>query len=170
MARCCATHCAAQLHHAANGLAIALLAAITVGREGAETVIFLYGLGVTGDMSALSGALLGGVAGAMITVWLLNRGAARIGWQTFFTISSLLLLALGGQLLVSGAEQLVGLGMLPPGPDPLWDSTAWLDDQSGVGGLLAAFAGYRAQPAGSTVALLALYWTLAVLGLRRSRA
>lgn len=159
----------AGLERAANGLAIALLAMITVGREGAETVIFLYGLGTAGDLASLGVAVGGGVAFAMITVWLLNRGAARIGWKAFFSMSGILLLLLGGQLLVNGVERLVGLGIVPAGPDPVWDSSAWLNDHAGLGGLLATFAGYRAQPAGLTVALLALYWVLAVLGLRRTR-
>lgn len=157
------------LGRAANGFAIALLAMITIGREGAETVIFLYGLGMADNLAALAVAVAGGVVSATFTVWLLNRGAVRIGWKAFFSVSGLLLLLLGGQLLVTGVEQLAGFGVLPTGPDPLWDSSDWLDDHTGLGGLLATFAGYRAQPAGLTVAMLACYWAFAVLGLRRTR-
>lgn len=158
------------LARATTGIAVSLLAAIAVGREGAETAVFLYGLGVGGNTKAAALAIAAGVAAATVTFWLLRRGANRFGWRTFFAVTGAMLLGLAGALLVSTVERFVGLGLVPPGPDPLWDSSAWLDDRTGVGNWLAAFAGYRARPATLTVALLALYWVGAMVSWRRAES
>jgi high-affinity iron transporter len=158
------------LARATTGIAVALLAAIAVGREGAETAVFLYGLGVGGDRLTLGVAIAAGVAAAMVTFWLLRRSANRMGWRMFFAVTGVMLLALAGSLLVSTADRFIGLGLIPPGPDPLWDSSAWLNDRSGVGNWLAAFAGYRARPATLTVVLLALYWIGATVAWRRAES
>lgn len=158
------------LARATTGVAVSLLAAIAVGREGAETVVFLYGLGVGGNTLMLTLAVTAGVAIAIASFWLLQRSASRIGWRTFLAVTGAMLLALAGALLVSTVERFVGLGVVSPGPDPLWDSSAWLDDQAGIGNWLAAFAGYRARPATLTVTLLALYWVGAIVAWRRAES
>ena len=45
--------------------------------------------------------------------------------------------------------------------DPLWDSSAWLDDGSRLGGLIAGLTGYRAMPSAAAALLLAGFWLLA---------
>ncbi len=158
------------LTRATTGIAVGMLAAIAVGREGAETVFFLYGLGVGGNALMLTLAVTAGVAIAIATFWLLQRGVSRIGWRMFFAVTGAMLLALAGALLVSTVERFVGLGLVSPGPDPLWDVSIWLDDQAGIGNWLAAFAGYRARPATLTVTLLALYWVCAIVAWRRAES
>lgn len=145
----------------ANWLGMALLAAVAVGREGAETVVFLYGA-----VGSESGAriALGGGAGLLLALaayWLLSRGSHLFSWRRFFRITEILLLLLGGALLVDGVEKLVGMEALPALADPLWDTSAWFDDGTRAGGLVAAFSGYRAMPSGMAYALLAAYWALA---------
>jgi high-affinity iron transporter len=156
------------LARATTGIAVGALTAIAIGREGAETVVFLYGLGVRGDVLSITAAIAAGVTLALVTFWALKRSASRFGWRAFFTVTGVMLLALAGALLVSTADRFIGMGLLPPGPDPLWDSSGWLDDQTGIGNWLAAFAGYRARPATLTVALLALFWIGAMVAWRRA--
>ena len=146
----------------ANWLGIALLATVAVGREGAETVVFLYGA-VKG--SANADIALGGAMGfllALAAYWLLSRGSRFVSWRAFFRVTEVLLLLLGGALLVDGTEKLVGLEALPPLADPLWNTALLLDDGTQAGGLAAAFTGYRAAPSGMAYALLAVYWALAL--------
>lgn len=146
----------------ANWLGIAVLAAVAVGREGAETVVFLYGA-VKG--SANADIALGSATGfllALAAYWLLSRGSRFVSWRAFFRVTEVMLLLLGGALLVDGTEKLVGLEVLPPLADPLWNTAFLLDDSTRTGGLVAAFTGYRAAPSGMAYALLTAYWALAL--------
>ena len=146
----------------ANWLGIAVLAAVAVGREGAETVVFLYGAVKGGPNADIA---LGGTMCfllALAAYWLLSRGSRFVSWRAFFRVTEVLLLLLGGALLVDGTEKLIGLEALPALVDPLWNTSALLDDGTRVGGLVAAFTGYRAAPSGMAYALLAVYWTLAL--------
>lgn len=146
----------------ANWLGIAILAAVAVGREGAETVVFLYG-SVKG--SANGDIVLGGASGfllALVVYWMLSRGTRFVSWRTFFRVTEGMLLLLGGALLVDGVEKLVGVEALPPLADPLWNTAFLLDDGTRTGGLVAAFTGYRTSPSGMAYALLAVYWALAL--------
>jgi len=153
----------------AHWAGMALLAAIAVGREGAETVIFLYGA-ATNDSGA--DLLAGGVAGFLLALGVygvLVRGARWFSWHLFFRVTEILLLLLGGALLVDGLDKLIGLDALPALADPLWDARFLLDDGSRAGGLIAAFTGWRAQPAGLSYLALALWWGLAFALALRAR-
>jgi high-affinity iron transporter len=108
-----------------------------------------------------------GIGAAWLTFWALQQGSRFFSWRTFFRVSEILLLLLAGALLVSAVEKMIALEMLPPLIDPMWDTSALIDDASRVGGLLAAFTGYRARPALLPVVLLAVYWVSVVLLLQR---
>jgi high-affinity iron transporter len=144
---------------AANWWGMLVVVALAIARETSETVVFLYGVGLTqmsGGQFAL--VLAAGLALAWFTFWILQQGGRYLSWRTFFRISEMLLLLLAGALLVSGVEKLIALGLLPPLVDQLWNSTALLDDSSRFGGIVASFTGYRAQPALLPVLCLAVYW------------
>jgi len=151
------------LARAASGTSAALLAALAVGREGAETVLFLYGLGMEQSGTELTRMFAGagiGFALALVTAWLIQRGARWLPSRVFFRATEIVLFLLAAGLLVSGVERLINLEWLPPLVEPVWDSSALLDDGSTLGGIAGAFAGYRAQP--SLMVLLAWfgYWLL----------
>lgn len=153
-------------------LGLLLLAALAVGREGGETVIFLYGIGsqqVSGQLGQFAlggtlGLLLGGLCFA-----LLQAGSRVIGWRQFFRVSEWLLMLLGGALLMSALDRISSqlLGLELPNlayqllGDPLWNSSALLDDGSRGGALFASLTGYRAMPSALAVLLLGGYWWLA---------
>lgn len=144
---------------AANWWGMLVVIALAIGRETSETVVFLYGVGLA-QMSAGEFALVlaGGLALAWLTFWLLQQGGKVLSWRVFFRASEILLLLLAGALLVSGLEKLIALGALPPLVDQVWDTTAVLDDSTRFGGFVAAFTGYRAQPALLPLLALATYW------------
>jgi len=144
----------------AHWLGMATLAAVAVGREGAESVVFMYGI-ATGERtsSLLIGSALGLVL-AFVCYGLLVRGSKWISWRLFFRVTEILLLLLGGALLVDGLDKLVGLEALPALGDPLWDAGAILDDGSRGGGLIAAFTGWRARPIGVSYLALAAWWLM----------
>jgi high-affinity iron transporter len=154
---------------AANWWGLLVVVALAVGRESAETVVFLYGLGAQySSVWDFLGILALGMGAAWLTFWALQQGGRFLSWRTFFRASEILLLLLAGALLVSAAEKLVALDVLPAVVDRLWDTSGLVDDSSRAGGLLAAFTGYRARPALLPLLLLAAYWAGVVTLLRRS--
>ncbi len=147
-----------------NWWGLFILVAIAVAREGSETVVFLYGTVSAGEggsdmlMLALAGAA--GFVVALLTFWLLQLGGKLITWRRFFRVTEILLLLLAGSLLVGGLDHLISLDVLPTIVDPVWDSSWLLSDSTGVGKILADFAGYRALPALSSVLLWVAYWII----------
>ena len=160
----------AQAGRAVGALGIGAVAALAVAREGAETVIFLYGLGLEsgGDRVALLAAGLAGFALAAATGWLVARGARFLSFRALFAASEILLLVIASSLLTAGVDRMIGLDWLPPLLDPVWDSSALLDDGSTAGRLLADFAGYRARPSASLLLAAAAFWSFVVWRLGRA--
>ena len=154
---------------AANWWGLLVVVALAVGRETAETVVFLYGLGAdSGGITNLPIVLVLGVGAAFATFWALQQGSRILSWRMFFRVSEVLLLLLAGALLVSGIEKLIALDVLPALVDPLWNTSAVLDDSGRIGGLISSFTGYRARPALLPLLALVAYWTLLWFFLWRS--
>ena len=70
------------------------------------------------------------------------------------------MLLLAGALLVGGLDRLISLDVVPAIVDPVWDTSALLSDSTGLGKILADFAGYRAMPALISVLVWVAYWIL----------
>ena len=142
---------------AANWWGLLVVVALAVGRESAETVVFLYGLGAQDEgIKNFTIVLVLGLAGALATFWLLQKGGKVLSWRVFFRMSEIVLLLLAGALLVSAFD------------DPTWDTSAVLDDSGRLGGLIASLTGYRARPALLPVLALAVYWGVVGTFLRRA--
>ena len=160
-----------QAKEQANWWGMSALATIAVGREGAETVMFLYGTGLSPKTNMLTFSLsaLAGFVLAFLSFWLLSKGTTRFfSWQIFFRVSEILLLLLASALLVDGIDHMIGLGWLPALVDPIWDSRFLLDDSSRVGGIISTFTGYRSYPALMLVIIYASYWLGIITLLRRT--
>jgi len=152
---------------AANWWGMLVVVALAVGRETAETVVFLYGVGLEQlDAAQFLLVLAIGLGAAFLTFWLLQRGSRALSWRHFFRVSEILLLLLAGGLLVSGLDRLISLGVLPSLGDQLWDTTALLDDSTPVGSFVASMTGYRAQPSLLPLAALAAFWGAVLYALR----
>ncbi len=147
---------------------VAVVAALAVAREGAETVIFLYGLAQGGGGAALAFGALGGLLGAAVTAWLAAHSLAKLNIGLLLRLSSILLLILASALLVAAVDRMIGAGWLPPLLDPVWDSSMLVDDTTAVGKLVAGFSGYRARPAMTTLLAWATYWGVVIFGYRKS--
>jgi high-affinity iron transporter len=153
---------------AANWWGLLVVVALAVGRESAETVVFLYGLGAQHESAwTFAGILVLGVAAAYATFWALQRGGKLLSWRMFFRVSEILLLLLAGALLVTAVDKLIALDTLPALVDPVWDTSMWLDDSNRLGGIVAALTGYRSRPALLPLLVLAVYWVAVVTTLRR---
>lgn len=151
----------------ANWIGVSVIAMLAVGRESAETVIFLYGIGMEQhgvEFAQFLGVAALGFVLALCTFWLLVKGGRALSWKHFFLISETLLLLLAAGLLVSGVEKMIGYDWIPALVDPMWDSSFLLDDNTKIGNLIATLTGYRARPALSLVLVYVAYWVL-VLGI-----
>lgn len=150
-------------------LGVAAITALAVAREGAETVIFLYGLGMEGEGAAaqLFGGAVAGFAIAAATAWAMARGAKFLNLRTLFRISEYLLLIIATSLLVAGVDKMIGMDWLPALVDPLWDVSGILSDAGGAGRFLADFTGYRARPAATVVIAVATFWMYALWHMAR---
>ncbi|MFC3532300.1 FTR1 family protein [Vogesella facilis] len=158
----------AQAQQQANWWGMLVVVALAVARESSEAVVFLYGLGTGEGGNPLFWLMLPlGVALAWGTFWLLQQSSRILTWQRFFRISEVLLLLLAASLLVTACERAINLDLLPTLLDPVWDSSALLSDNGSIGGFLATFTGYRAQPALSVVLAYGVFWLAVLLGLRR---
>lgn len=152
----------------AGYLGIAVVAALAVAREGAETVIFLYGLAQGGEVKVLVVGGSAGFAAAVLTAWLTGRSLTRLNIGLLLRFSSLLLLLLASALLIAAVDRLIGAGWLPALVDTVWDTSWLLDDNTTTGKLIADFSGYRARPALSTLLAWGIYWSTVVLFWRRA--
>ncbi|KIZ40374.1 MULTISPECIES: FTR1 family protein [Rhodopseudomonas] len=144
-----------------NWWGVFALALIAVAREGSETVVFLYGTlaaARSGAIAAPAAVALGGFLLAIGTYYLLQLGSRIMSWKLFFRITEIMLLFLAASLLVTGVDNLIGLGVLPRLSGRLWDSSAILPDYGPVGGLIGSLTGYRARPDLMQVLAYLAYW------------
>jgi high-affinity iron transporter len=127
---------------------VGVLAFTGVFREGAETVLFLWGLMTqatsTSGWASAAGAFLG-LAMAAALGWGIFRSGRHISLQRFFAVTSVFLLFLAAGMFSTGVGRLEAMGFLPQTPTA-WDMSFILDDHGFVGGFLNGLVGYRARP------------------------
>ena len=136
---------------------VGLIAFTGVFREGAETVLFLWG--IMAEASSVTGwaSVVGGVAGVAVAAllgWAVFRGGKHVSLPRFFAVTTMLILLLAAGLFSTAVGRLEGLGVLPM-TGPLWDTSWLLSDRSVLGSFLTGLIGYRARP--SLFEVLA-YW------------
>src|SRR5262249_53942767 len=127
---------------------VGLIAFTGVFREGAETVVFLWGIMAEATSAAGWGSLLAGLAGiaaAAALGWAIFCGGKSVSLPRFFTITTALILFLAAGLVSAGLGRLQSLGVLPM-MAPLWDTSSILSDRSIGGSFLGGLVGYRARP------------------------
>jgi high-affinity iron transporter len=156
-----------------NWWGVFALAMIAIGREGSETVVFLYGsflqLQSLANFLSFFGSAAAGLGIALGLFWALQVGARFVSWKWFFRVTEWMLLFLGSALFLSAMGKLLSKHLSAfdlPGwvYATVWDTSGVLSDSSMFGSLLATLAAYRSQPIVWDILMLALYWgTLAVL-------
>ena len=155
--------------------AMLAVTALAVLREGAETVLFLYGLMATGGSAGLAlGGILGLVGGTAIGV-LLYFGLLRVPLRHFFTVTGVIVLLLAAGLSASAAGFLVQAGLLPPIVNQVWDTSGILSVGSLAGRMLHVLVGYNDRPTGVEllfyiVTLVTILALMRVFGARSTRA
>ena len=131
-------------------VALSVVIGVAVLREGAEIVLFLYGITAGGDASAGSMAIGGalGVVGGAALAWLMYRGLLTIPAHRLFSVTSALIMLVAAGL----ASQAIGMfqraGYVAVLDQPLWDTSRLLSESSLLGKVLHTLVGYTDQPDG----------------------
>lgn len=129
--------------------ALTLLVGLAVLREGAEVVLFLYGMYVGGTPVAqiTTGSAAGLAVGAAFGAGL-YFGLLRIPTRYLFRITSILLLMLSAGLAAQAAGFLVQANVINVMTTTLWDTSWLVSEHSVMGNILHALIGYIANPMG----------------------
>jgi high-affinity iron transporter len=139
---------------------LSLIIGLAILREGAEIVLFIYGMLLSGQNVAsiiagsLSGIGLGLAVGIMLYLGLLSISAKYI-----FKVTSWLLILLVAGLTSQAVGYLSSAGYFADFSTPVWNSSWLLSDESVIGKALHSLIGYTAQP--SMIQLLFYVTTLA---------
>jgi high-affinity iron transporter len=136
--------------------AIVLLAASSVGREGLETVLFLFAGSTTGSSGAeyIAGGVIGFAAAAAIGIGI-YKGSSRLPLRQFFTISGLTVIVLAAGLLASSVVKLYAAAIITNLGSRPWDTESFISITSGLGKFLNTLLGYDSAP---SMLQIALYW------------
>lgn len=156
----------AQVDQALNRGSVAamvLLAATSVGREGLETVLFLFAGSTTGDSGVMFilGGLLGFGVAALIGVGIYH-GSSRIPLRPFFMASGVMVLVLAAGLLANSVVKLYEAALITNLGDRPWDTDHVISITSTLGKFLNTLLGYDSAP---SMLQIGLYWSYLVAAL-----
>jgi high-affinity iron transporter len=136
-------------------LALAVVVAVAVLREGSEVALFLYGVAASDDGSAASltiGGLTGlalGVAVCLLTYF----GLMRIPPRALFATTTVLITLLAAGMAAQAVAFLQRTNWLTPLDTVMWDSGWLLSESSIVGRALHTLVGYTDQPRGMQIVI-----------------
>jgi len=126
---------------------IVILGAVSVGREGIETALFVWaGIKASGsDALAASGAFVG-IAISVVIAYLLYRGAVRINLRRFFLVTGVFLVVVVAGILAYGLGDLQEAGLLPGHGQAAYSIASFIPPTSWYGYTLAGLFQYNAEP------------------------
>ncbi len=165
-------------HSVANGTlpihALALLVGLSILREGAEIVLFMYGIAIGGQNSALemlAGSIIGATSAAVIGI-LLYKGLVSISPKHFFSFTTVLLTLLACGMSAQAGGYLTAAGFIPEFFPKLWDTSHILSESSILGSTLHALIGYSDRPSGTNLVfyLTTLLLTISLMKSNRKAA
>lgn len=117
--------------------AVVLLAALSVGREGLETTLFIWSATRTAGQEANATPMLGALVGIAIAV-VMAWGMMRINLSRFFTITGAFLVIVAAGVLSYGIHDLQEAAILPGLNNVAFESYRYIDPSGFVGTLLKA--------------------------------
>jgi high-affinity iron transporter len=144
-------------------LALGVVCAVAVMREGSEIALFMYGLAASAGLTAgelLIGSLLGLAAGVGVTA-VTYLGLVTIPQRRLFAVTTVLISLLAAGLAAQAVVFLQQAGVLTMMSGTVWDTSALLSDSSLVGRVLHTLIGYSDAPSLLQVVVYAA--TLAII-------
>ena len=153
-------------------MAMAIVVAIAVLREGAEVVLFLYGIAAAsteGWAALLLGGLLGVALGAAVS-YLLYLGLLAIPLHRLFSVTTWLIALVAAGMAGQAAAILANIDLIPSFGFELWDTSWLLPQDSMIGRALHALVGYSDRPMGVQLAAYLAVLAVLAIGARRIEA
>ncbi len=144
-------------------LALAIVVAIAVLREGSEVVLFLYGVAAAqggASWSLVAGGLVGLALGSSVCL-LTYLGLVTIPSRYLFGVTSALIALLAAGMAAQAIAFLEQANILTALGETVWDTSWILSDSSFLGKALHTLIGYVDQPTAMQVVVYAA--TLAVI-------
>jgi high-affinity iron transporter len=132
--------------------------ALATFREGAEIVLFTYGMTASGAFpitSIVAGGIIGTVGGAIIGT-MLYFGLLKAAQRHLFAVTSWMLIILTAGMAAQGASFLISAGVLPELSPQVWDTSAIISGQSFIGQTLSVLVGYTPRPTGMELTFYSL--------------
>jgi high-affinity iron transporter len=148
--------------------AMAVVVAVAVLREGAEVVLFLYGIAVSsneGWIALLAGGLLGVVLGTLVSL-LLYLGLVAIPVGRMFSVTNWLIALVAAGMAGQAAATLAGADLIPSWGYEIWDTSWLLREDSIPGRALHALVGYADRPMGVQLVAFLVVLSGLVIGAR----
>jgi high-affinity iron transporter len=140
-----------------SGIALGAIAFVTVGREAVETVIFLIAIAYQSSPLQLGIGAVVGLGIALGVSFAMYRVGVRVNLGRFFAVVGSLLMVVAAGLLADAVQNLQELGVLPGRSTTLWNMSAILPDDTGIGDVLHGLVGYSAAPTLLQAALWAAF-------------
>ena len=129
-------------------MALAIVVAVAVLREGSEVALFLYGI-VVSDKTSTPELLVGGCAGLLIGVaisFLTFRGLIIIPMRHLFKVTTLLISFIAAGMAVQAVAFLEQADLVSALDRVVWNTSAILPDSSLIGRALHTLLGYTDAP------------------------
>ena len=129
------------------GWGIILLAALSVGREGIETSLFVWATvaSVGGSWVPAVGALLGILTAVVIEIFI-YRGFVKINLGKFFTWTGVFLIVVAAGVLAYGVGDLQEAGVLPGVGRHAYDISTIIPSSSWYGTVLQGIVNFNPSP------------------------
>jgi high-affinity iron transporter len=143
-------------------IAISTICGVAVLREGAEVVLFVYGIAASGG-SSRSSLIAGGVLGVLGGVGLcalVYLGLLTVPMRRLFSVTGVLVALLAAGLASQAVAFLQQAGRLEVLTESVWDTSRWLPDDGLPGRLLHTLVGYTDRPSGAQVLAYLAYLAL----------
>jgi high-affinity iron transporter len=128
--------------------ALAIAVALSVLREGAETVLFVAGLlkGSPESQGALISSITTGLAVGAFAGWLIYAGLGRVKPHHLFAVTNMFILMLAGSLASQLAKTANQADWISAFSERAWDASALLPNDSAIGMVLHGVLGFDASP------------------------
>ena len=131
-------------------IALSIVVGIAVLREGAEIVLFLYGIAISGNDTAAT-MMFGGLAGLMlggILAALMYLGLLRIPTRHLFAVTSWFIALLASGMAAQAVAFLQQAEIITAYTQIIWDSSNILSNDSLAGKVFHTLIGYTDRPTG----------------------
>ncbi|GAM59626.1 putative cytochrome [Vibrio ishigakensis] len=130
-------------------LSLAVVATLTVVREGSEVVLFLLGLVSQNDTSTqeiLVGSSLGAL-GALVTGVLMYLGLIRVNIAKVFDVFAVFMTFLSAGMAINAVSKLTAIDVFPAIIPQVWDTTPYFDHHSNwLALVMHVLLGYTEKP------------------------